>query len=424
MGDLTYARDVMAVRLSRTRLARIFARLAVGAVIGPVALALVAGVAHALGSDTFSDVALVAWVVGWFLGMPIATIAALIAGARYRQRARRVEVDDESLRLVAADGRARIIPRRRLTGALAVASGSFRDADVVEIGLASGDALHVELATLGAAHGLIGALGFGVAERRTVVPLGDGHDALAAGCWGVILGALVTTLSTCALLSMSSGYSAAVLGAIFVGASLLFARLLAPKRLVIGTDGLLVERSFGSRFVPLASVLGVEVRKRGLTLVFDERGAGREIALTSNTSPRSHALRERIVDAVASAARGGPEATSALIARGGRSLDAWREALRKLVGGGGYRGESVALDALLRAAESGDTPAEQRLGAAMAIGLADDAAAKQKLRIAAEGIANETMRAAMAAAAEGEGEAVEEAIEEAIAAEKRAAERR
>jgi hypothetical protein len=421
MANAKFASNVAAVRLSHARLARIFSRIALGAAVGPVALALLASVLGTIGVHFLARISIEAWLLGWLLGTPLATLVALVAGMRRLERAVRVEVDDDALHLDAADQR-RTIPRHQLAGALHVASRLH----TAEIVLTSGDVLHVELERPDDARALVVALGFGTSDRRTVVPLGSAHDTLAAGCWSVVLAVCVTILSSCGLaaaasnlLNAAGGY---ILGVIFVGTSLLFARIFTPKRVIVGTDGVLLGRSFGERFVPLASISGVDVTRRGLVLVLDGGKAQREIVLTNDKGQIAYALRERIAEAVAMARGAGAETASALVARGGRSLAEWREALRKLVAGGGYRGERVSLDALLRAAESAETPAEQRLGAAMAIGLAEDAGAKQRLRIAVEGIANERMRIAMEAAAEGEAE--DAMIAEALAAEKRAAERK
>jgi hypothetical protein len=427
MAEDRFAGDVMAVRRARRRLSAICARAAVACAVGPIVVALVASLLGRWGVHALDDLALSAWMFGWLLGTPACTVAALVTGVRRLQPTTRLTVDEAHL-ILHGPGRARVIPRAEVRGAIHVARplGAEPSYDT-EIMLAGGDLLHVALLREEDAAALLGALGFGARARRTAVPLGDDHDALAAGCWGVLLAVIATTVSTCGLAVLSSstllhhaaGY---ILGAIFVGTSLLFARLLTSRRVIIGTDGVLVEGAFGNTFIPLASITRVDWTARGLDVV--TAGAGgqpRVHQLTSGRSDRAHALRERILEAMAANRPTGAEG-SALVARGGRALPEWREALRRLVRGGGYRGESVSLETLLRTVESADAPAEQRIGAALALGMAEDGPAKQRLRVAVEGIADETMRAALEEAAAGAED--EAAIAEALEAERAAAAQR
>src|SRR5262249_2647105 len=150
-----------------------------------------------------------------------------------------------------------------------------------------------------------------------------------------------------------------------------------------------------------SKIVDVMTSPQGVVLTLTEGAGFRTVTLTANQGERAAAVRQRIAEAVQTASRAGAEAASELVARGGRPSSAWREALRKLAVGGGYRGETVSPDALLRAAENADAPVEQRLGAAMAIGLGADEDAKRRLRVAVEGIANARVRVAMELAVDG-----------------------
>jgi CO/xanthine dehydrogenase FAD-binding subunit len=101
-----------------------------------------------------------------------------------------------------------------------------------------------------------------------------------------------------------------------------------------------------------------------------------------------------------------------VLARGADSIGAWRERLRKLVAPAeGYRQRTVPVDTLLKTAADAESPAELRVGAALAIAQSGDEDARRRLRIATEGIANEPVRLALEAAAEADAE--DEAIAEA-----------
>lgn len=425
MSSARFSAPLVRATRSRRRWSRFFARAALASAVGPIVAAIVAGVLDWLGVETLGF-ALTAWLVGWLVLTPLSSVAALIAGSRFGLGADTIEVTDDELRLTGARA-PRIIPLGAVEGALSVMGNE----DEVEIVLAGGDVLRLSLPNREAPAELVSALGFGADARRTVLTTGDDHAALSAGCWGVFHGSLLTVVATCGLAALASsvrpigqilGY---LIAGIFVGASVLIAKLLAPRRIVVGTDGVLVEKAFRRLFIPLSSIRHVQTDHRGVVTVVTPSGGSkagrgeRAITLTSDTGRRAVALEQRIQDALALARPRRVEAPSALIARGGRSIAEWREGLRRLVAGeGGYRGERVSIDALLRAAESPEAPVEQRVGAALAIGMSEDGEARKKLRVAVEGIADDTLRAAMDRAAEGEEDAA--AIEEALSAEKKA----
>lgn len=419
MREVPFVSRAVSIKRSRRRLSRFFARAALACAVGPIAIVLVASVLSALGWHTLNGVALDAWLIGWMVGTPLSVVAALIAGVQRRLPASLVEGGEQGLVLGEGDDQRRI-ERRAIVGALHVAGRRHQ----AEISLDDGDVIHIELASVEHARALVAALGFEADARRTAVSLGDDHDALAAGCWGVVIGSLVTTLSTCGVFAAASSFreihrvDGHILGVIFVVTSLLVARLLAPKRLVVGTDGVVIEGMFGKQFIPLASIVDVATESVGVVVTLRDGTAFRTLTLTSDTGERAFAVRARIAEAVERARHTGAGAISALVARGERPFAAWRDALRRLSAEVGYRGETVSAEALLRTAESADAPAEDRIGAAMAIGMGADAQAKQRLRVAVEGIANERVRVAMERAADGAED--EAAIEEAIVAEKKA----
>ncbi|APR82761.1 Hypothetical protein A7982_08110 [Minicystis rosea] len=406
------------MRRSHPRRARFFTRAALGFVVGPVALALLAQILQAFRVHVhvgrFDDFVSPFWYFGWLLCAPLATTLAFRAARRVREDITAVVVRDDAL-ILRDEAGDRSIPLSAIEGASAILTESAE----VEILLANGSALHVVVFDFSAAAGLVTALGFGTAARSTVVPLGDAHDAVIAGCLGVLIGALVSFLSMCVVPSAPSAVvSLNVLGAVFVVASTVFARLFAPGRVVVGTDGLVLERAFRRRFFPLADIREVAETSAGYDLVLKNGAGSRNVTLVSNKEARACAVVARVREALRTHQPRGEDTASALIARGGRDIAAWREALRRLVTGAGYRAERVPPDALLRTVDSSTVSAEQRLGAAMAIGMGDDEDAKERLRVVVDGFANEKMRIAMAHAAEGaENEA---AIEEAIAAEKKA----
>lgn len=422
----TFVSSRVSVRRLKKQLARQLGWAALGAWVLPVAAAVVAGVltkVFDLDNLLMPGVAL-GWLASWFGFVPALSIGALIASARYRNPYTTIEADRGELRLHRR-GSIDVVPRGELTGALELTGR--KGESIVEITTASGDSLLVELADSEEAGALVKALELGAAQRRAVIALGGATDPLASGCGGVVLGAVATLFATC------GGYGLAgemhlgnrveqwipyVLGALFVAVSLLVAKRNTPRRMVIGADGVVVQGAFRDRFYPRAQIELVEQMGPHLVLVVREGDRIRRVNLTSEAGDRRAALRQRIQDALRQP--GGEESAerAARLGRGGESIAAWRDRVRKIVGAGGdYRAVAIPADALVRTAKSLEVPADVRLGAAMAIAFGEDESAKRELRVSTEAIANAKLRVALERAADGDAD--EEAIAEALAEDER-----
>jgi hypothetical protein len=414
------------VRRVRGRLSRAYARAAFAFMIAPPATSLIALTVCALGTlgDLPDDRLLAVSVAVWPLCALGALVAMLVAhrlSLAGSGRARRIEIDGGELRLSRGEGvPPEVVSVADVESALVV-DGTTPD---VEIGLADGDVILVQRQLqpgggASAEEGLLAALGFAPGERRVAVSFGGAGAHLRAGCVGAAFGWLGMIAATFALTAVSAaafGPSAPVVlvGLFPIGLIALsygLRRVFLPSRLVVGNDGVVHEEPHRKRFIPLASIVDLNEGEWGVSLLV--RGPGRDdssILLAEKDVARRRAAVRRIRD-VLDARRPG-DAGSALLGRGGRSVAEWRESLRAVTSdAGGYRGESLPVDVLLRVAESADAPIDERLGAAMAIGLADDAQAKQRLRVVAEGAAEEGTRAALAGAAEGQ---VDEELLEAL----------
>ncbi len=406
--------DVAVVTRTRRRLAKRLAQAMLAFGLAPILLTLIGVLVKSVDASLLWIVSEAAhWVwLSWPLGVPAASIAAIVAGTRRRMGGMTVDADGSGLVLESSS--ARIVAKRDAIESALVLEGGETG---VELVLAGGDVVEVRLGDPASARAMVAALGLGAPDRRVTVPLGTARAPLSAGCAGL-------ALAVCASLVFGWLADEARVGPwfalllFFVAVTIVLSRLLTPGRVVVGTDGILVEKAFRRRWIPRASIVDLSEERDGLYAVVDLGLRARRILIAPGRSgARTAALAARIREVLA--ARGPSRlAASALLARGERSAAAWREGLRKLSGGArGYRDGAVSADVLLRVAEDPDAPAEQRIGAAMAIGFGDDAGAKQRLRVAAEGIADARLAAAMERAAEGEAEA--EAIDGALAAARR-----
>lgn len=175
-------------------------------------------------------------------------------------------------------------------------------------------------------------------------------------------------------------------------------RSLGPVELLLGVDGLSILSGRRPRFVPWRDVRAI--RRVRFDLVLSLRaGEQLRIPVSSPDAARDRALVAEIRAEIARAPELVPAATTAL-QRGGRDLDQWREALRALTArSSAYRGPAVDPADLARAVGARDVPAEQRVGAAIALAaLSDDG--RTRVRVAAESSANLPLREALADIAE------------------------
>lgn len=113
-----------------------------------------------------------------------------------------------------------------------------------------------------------------------------------------------------------------------------------------------------------------------------------EVAAAEAT-PLIEALDARLASSLA-----GTGLRAALLRRG-RPLDEWRAALQKLSGAGGYRGGSLPVEPLLSAVRDDRLGAEERIGAALALGGRSAPEHREKLRIAAREVRTTALRLAV-----------------------------
>jgi hypothetical protein len=421
-ADRHFAEDDVHVHRVWRKASRWAARAATGAMVLPVVLMMIAVPLEKVlpyGEHLLMG-ALWAWLVGW-LGAPVLGVLSLLLAIRKRLPVTKVEVEEGRLR-IEGDGHEMSVGREEMTGAIVVAED---EAAEVEVALTSGNTICVRPGEVGRADALVEALGFGAADRRVVVPLGGPREPLSAGCGAVLVGLGAGVLATCGGAAVSSAASpfgdflGYFVGAVFVGVTLLVARALTPRRLVIGKDGVLFEGPFRKRFYPRASIFGVARIRQHLALLIGRGDDVREVQLTAESTERQMALLRRIRAALDLPANGDKDPRAEMLARGGETIEKWRERLRRLAAPEkGYRGESVPAETLMHTAADADASAEVRVGAALAIGLGGDQAAKEELRRSIEALASDKLRVALEAAAGGDAD--EEALAAAVEEEARA----
>jgi hypothetical protein len=374
------------------------------AVLLPVLAALAAGWLHELtgeaGLIAVRDGTL--RLSGFITGAAVLSLilSAVAAGMPLkRPRPAVLEAGPAGLRIAGFD-RERAIPRASIRDGLILPGYPAR----LTIWLAGGDLIEAEIPTETHGARLLAALGIGPEQRRVAVSLWSTTNQIAAG-FGVVPASMLLwwmMLQVCFPEDHGDGLVAPLwlLGVVLTSA--LAWRAARPARVIVGRDGVRIERSFWTRWFPHTAIEGVQAEGSRLQLWL--RGA-RPIALEGRAD-LVDVLARQIRDAQARGAGGASSGTAAL-ERQGRPIPVWREALSGLLGAeSGYRTVALTPEDVIAALEDPVAPRDRRIGAALALAAAGHPEARERIRVAAETSADEEMRTALAQAAE---EALDEA---------------
>ena len=192
-------------------------------------------------------------------------------------------------------------------------------------------------------------------------------------------------------------------------------------RVVVGADGIRLLGTLRQRFVPYEAIPGAAAimpnAQDPSSSVRVKLHDGSAVVLPTVAAPaeRIEGLVRRIVDR-SSAHSAGAVTRFAVLARGGRSVAAWKEDVARMAQApGGFRAQALGREDFERVLADGGAPAEQRVGAALALHAIDPEGAPARIRVAADTSADDALRDALALASEGE---VDEAAVERAAARK------
>ncbi len=308
-------------------------------------------------------------------GMVAALIAPLVAAwiARARLRGPLALVRDrEELALVGADGRARwTLPWSQLGVAWACSPR------LVEIATASGDELRLFFDSPDAAAAAVRTLRRRGRERRAY-PLALESDSRR------LLRQSLAWLAPCAVgaFVLASGPEAWPAAPIALALAWLGAR--GTRRLVLGADGVVVERRFSRRYVPYRDIARIESRTtligaRSLALRLTD---GRRVALGTIGEQRAALVQALLEEGLRMVERGEAAGASAAALAMEPGAGGWREALRGATSKIGYRGAALDVERLLSIARNPAAEAAQRVAAALA--LRAEPAGLARIRVAAD----------------------------------------
>jgi hypothetical protein len=207
-----------------------------------------------------------------------------------------------------------------------------------------------------------------------------------------------------AAFSDSRAFEAAMAG--YPPLTLLFYYLLqrftrAPD-VTVGDDGILVKGAGAPRFIARRDIAFAGLGPTGLLAIEERTGRRTPIVGVLYDKARVAAL-SRVI-----AQRYGPSAASAErhvhYERGGRPLAAWREHLARALNDTNYRENAASADEAASVLYSAFATPEERVGAALALRVAGQP--RERIRVAADGAADDRVREALEAVADADDDAV------------------
>ncbi|MFO0606750.1 MAG: hypothetical protein U0324_26490 [Polyangiales bacterium] len=176
-----------------------------------------------------------------------------------------------------------------------------------------------------------------------------------------------------------------------------------PRSLEVGAEGVTVRVLFLRSFIPYDALTRVHVEGSADAprLVIESRGRGDRRLHAAPPFEDAPGRAVAAIEARVRTWRARAVAGRVALARGGRSVAAWRERLLGELGGGAvFRDASLGRDALLGVVESPAAPPSQRLGAALALAGAGDEV-RTHVRVAADACADDALRDALRATLDG-----------------------
>ncbi|WP_437931749.1 hypothetical protein WMF37_21665 [Sorangium sp. So ce291] len=290
-------------------LGRVLECLALLSSMGPLlAGALAAFLGQRLASPLFDQVArdILAWSgTGFLAGIFFVLVSVLVASTftfapLTRRGTVRVAADAAGLRLTRGAA-ARWIPRAAIRSGLVVPEPRFH----VALELRGGRQLEVQVESEEEGARLLAALGLGPEARRVAVSLGNAKRNRAAGWARLLVYALVFGFASAWLDDLSvlvdhSALSKAKSLALYVLGVWLGRRVARPARIVVGSDGALVERPFSRTWLPYAVLTAI--RTRGDRLLLVRQGDDRPVELRAGEQGLARAVAMRIRAALERAA--------------------------------------------------------------------------------------------------------------------------
>lgn len=266
-----------------------------------------------------------------------------------------------------------------------------------------GDILRIAVQDAKARQRMVETLGFARGRRVRVAceaPLRRSLNvALASASYLLGLGAIAVAIHVTGVgpvFAYLFGISASPIVALMIYA--IAKHVFRPLQFVVGDDGFIVRRGYRECFVPMGSVAAIE-----------EGAAIPSIRLTNESHVPLRGIfldRDRIQTALALIQAGGAGAIPrssrfSAYGRNRRSIEEWCKDIRVAFDGTDYRSSASSIDEAGAVLASAVATSEERMGAAIALRVSG---AKDRLRVATDGLADDHLRLAIEAIADADDE--------------------
>lgn len=264
--------------------------------------------------------------------------------------------------------------------------------NAVVLQLREGKHITIELATPEATpEQILEHLGVDVRRRTVAAPMRGALGPFTQGLLSLLGGYLLGFAGACVLgypaLASACGLLAGALAVVAV-----LSRFGWPK-VVVGIDGVRVEGRWSRPFVPYSEIRDVSRDGDGMRLTL-RNGAMLSLPMIGQSSDQLAALLRRI-DQGRHAPETGQGRFANVLARQGRSPGEWHEDVRRMaLSPPAFRDQAVATADLEAVLIDASAPAEQRIGAALALRAVDPSACV-RIRVAAAALANPVLREAL-----------------------------
>jgi len=386
-GGLPLALGSVWMTWTRRRVPRNVSRIAKGIMVF-AALTLLADHLVGLGGAPWANALSI-------LAYPLFLVSYLL-GLASSARIGNVLVSEQGLQ-IRTGAQLRSVPVASIRAAMVVdlwQAGAVADGGVVvDIDLVDGDRVRLRVPGEAVARNVVGRLGFGAGGRRLRLDvMAPSRRLLHLPV--AFLAYMVTFLGMVVLLGSAGTYLFGVQPLAALAIYELIRRAMRAPVVTVGSDAVTVSAVGREKTFPLRDVQTA----RALAGTFGANSVAAE---------RRRALLELIEE------RRIPAHTVDQIARyggGGEGLAAWRGQLTRIMNEGGYRTAASSVDEASEVLTSVQATADQRLGAALALRGAGEPG--ERIRVAAEGVADPALREALEAVAADE---TDEVLEKAVA---------
>ena len=393
---------------------RLTGRLSIAGRLGWLSTFLAMGVAS-LGRGPSIDA-----LIGLFGLVTMGTlVASYIVGLTGAVSPGELEIAEGELRIKRSLGTARI-PLERITSAWVVEKrmpGRTRAElhyAAIEIEIAGRDIVTAYARDPAEALAFVDALGFGPTGKRVHINLAKDTRRLLHPFLGFVsyIASMIVAIPITTRLGASAeamtGMSYFIIGPLSL---LLYAglkRVLRVPHVTVGSDGVEVHR-VRRRFIPRRDVVAVSQNVAALPLVLQLKNRSKVSVSAAGTDLERRVAAGRLIEQRLFGIA--PSDKTFAFERGARSIEGWREELKQVMAGAGYRAIRTTPEDAEAVLQSPLATPEQRVGAALALRAAGD---NERVRVAAHAAADPRVRVALEAVADDDDEAIERALKRSL----------